>query len=439
MNRSFRFLIIAAAALPGLAIAAPPAGKAVLPEAAGPFAERKASPGGCCGGLAHRALPEEREFAAKAGPARAAVSELQEASRLLAQARAVADGASGESARGAGAAAASGGEGTGTARDVAAPRPGPAMSAPETARALKDLSAELRSAAALLRSASERLERAGDAAGGDRLPGPAADSDVFGPLQGEGAPPAAGAERFPETVVAEVRERRKTSALTDEEALVLARNLQKQDREIERAATVREIVEQRGGKIDAKEATVLSTAVWPKRPRIPVYFENATDEELRTECEWIRKIIEKTWEAAADIDFTEWKRPPQDAKGGIRIVFKPDGHPHCKALGRHIEGMRGGMVLTNTFTAYPCEFGRRKCIEFVAVHEFGHALGFAHEQNRSDAPAACQLERQGTVGDNPVTIYDPASVMNYCNRDWTDAVLSKKDEEACVKLYGKKP
>ena len=58
------------------------------------------------------------------------------------------------------------------------------------------------------------------------------------------------------------------------------------------------------------------------------------------------------------------------------------------------------------------------------------ALGFAHEQNRPDTPAACTQAPQGSNGDTVVGAFDWDSVMNYCNTvrngrgilSWTDVV-----------------
>ena len=80
------------------------------------------------------------------------------------------------------------------------------------------------------------------------------------------------------------------------------------------------------------------------------------------------------------------------------------------------------------------------CIKAIAVHEFGHAIGFAHEQNRPDTPGECQQPKQGENGDLLLTPYDPNSVMNYCNQKYNnDGKLSPLDIGAVQKLYGKPP
>lgn len=174
--------------------------------------------------------------------------------------------------------------------------------------------------------------------------------------------------------------------------------------------------------------------------RVPVCWENP--DGFDTETSWVRDAIRRTWSSVAKIEFTGWGRCSHDDRG-VRILIKDSRSKSY--IGRYLDGARGGMELNFTFRNIfqDCQDRRKRegCIRSIAVHEFGHAVGFAHEQDRSDTPRTndrCMDERSG-LGGLFLTPYDADSVLNYCNPNWNNGgVLSEFDIQGIQTLYGKR-
>lgn len=81
---------------------------------------------------------------------------------------------------------------------------------------------------------------------------------------------------------------------------------------------------------------------------------------------------------------------------------------------------------------------REKCIRAVAIHEFGHSLGFPHEHNRPDE-TECSAANSGSTGSDYVTPYDPVSIMNYCGLAITPSPLDLLGAEILYPKEGDLP
>jgi predicted Zn-dependent protease with MMP-like domain len=172
-------------------------------------------------------------------------------------------------------------------------------------------------------------------------------------------------------------------------------------------------------------------------PDISVCWENTNT--LHTEARaWTQTAVRQTWEKVSAVKFIGWETCTQADNQSIHIRVADTG-PNVAETGRNLAGLPGGMTLNFTFANWGqgCADYLEYCIKALAVHEFGHALGLAHEHNRGDRPSACDTEPQGPLPSYIITEYDPSSVMNYCSEDWNNnGKLSPLDVFGIRSLYG---
>jgi Dual-action HEIGH metallo-peptidase len=187
------------------------------------------------------------------------------------------------------------------------------------------------------------------------------------------------------------------------------------------------------------QANALRAAIWDS-PQLGTCWENPVP-AFATQMANVQQAIADTWQRASKLRFTGWQQCPPISETNqqvIRIQIDDSG-PRTLGLGKQLNAIQHGMLLNFTFLRWSptCQTMTDYCIKAIAVHEFGHAIGFAHEQNRADAPGECQQLAQGTDGDVLLTPYDARSVMNYCNMRYNnDGQLSALDKEAVQRLYG---
>ncbi|MBQ4837222.1 PKD domain-containing protein [Pseudoalteromonas luteoviolacea] len=183
---------------------------------------------------------------------------------------------------------------------------------------------------------------------------------------------------------------------------------------------------------------VLTSTIWNTNS-IHVCWENLNDSTAADRAS-VREAVENSWEANSNVNFFGWNECERSSDGiRIQVADSTEFGAHVDGLGTRIRGRQNGMSLNFTYENWNqnCQSSRRWCNEVIAVHEFGHALGFAHEQNRQDTPDTCDEPTQGTNGDIDIGRWDLSSVMNYCNPQYNgNGELSETDILMVRTFYG---
>ena len=178
-----------------------------------------------------------------------------------------------------------------------------------------------------------------------------------------------------------------------------------------------------------------ATALWPMRD-VPVCWETSGN---ATEKQWVREALvgQRSWASAGDIRFVGWGDCGSSTSG---IHLKSGGAMSTNRLGYSSAGATtitfdfASGVEGNYTRCSANSLTREQCIKAVALHEFGHAIAYAHEQNRPSPPASCgNSTPQGSDGDTTFGAFDVPSITAYCNFSTN---LSALDRLGTDRVYG---
>lgn len=143
--------------------------------------------------------------------------------------------------------------------------------------------------------------------------------------------------------------------------------------------------------------------------------------------EKIKDIVTSEY-SRAGINFSDWIECPERATPSEWLIVATedkqpwaiygckDADPWCVQLNLKYEQWPADCDKKNLQDAWACNCQKKEyfqtCVVMNAIHEFGHAVGLAHEADRPDS--VCAQKTSDNVVKTSFGPYDPESIMNYC-------------------------
>jgi hypothetical protein len=200
--------------------------------------------------------------------------------------------------------------------------------------------------------------------------------------------------------------------------------------------------------------------LWSGSPAmIPVCWENAGSGVIdaasfsvpeATARTWVREAVEGQWSRYGRVNFTQWDEDCVSGEAGVHIQILATGQSSAPG-GSTLDGVNNGVKLNLYYDdrIWDCQLSEanlKRCVQAVALHEFGHVLGFYHEEERPDyAGGTGACADQDFPNSNPqyYGAYDLDSVMSYCGQPGGDistwkTEISPGDIAAVQKAYGRR-
>ncbi|NOU34763.1 MAG: hypothetical protein HOO96_43285 [Polyangiaceae bacterium] len=182
---------------------------------------------------------------------------------------------------------------------------------------------------------------------------------------------------------------------------------------------------------DQQPLLIATSVLWPTNT-IPVCWNPTTTPNREAQKALVRRYAEQSWSRATGVKFVGWGtcNAQTDYANTLSIQGRPASADSENRAGRASTGHGSsnwmGVDLDSTQ------------LHAVVVHEFGHTLGFYHEQEDSATPLSCTAAGARDMPADAVAAgyYDQLSIMNYCNNFWSLGGLSRLDIIGARRYYG---